>query len=57
VECPDEQLTSKPEIQTTMDLKLQFEHGFMRAFMTSAFTLWTRLVGDLLLNIISSNTI
>lgn len=44
--CPNEMLTVDPKTITDIkDLKLCLEHGFMRAFMSSAFTLWTRLVG------------
>ncbi|KAF8955908.1 hypothetical protein BDZ97DRAFT_1907423 [Flammula alnicola] len=41
--CPDEMLTADPKTITNMeDLMFRLEHGFMRAFMSSAFTLWTR---------------
>ncbi|PPQ82236.1 hypothetical protein CVT26_009348 [Gymnopilus dilepis] len=41
--CPDELLTEDPKkIATTEELMFRIEHGFMRAFMSSAFTLWTR---------------
>ena len=42
-ECPNEKLTSLP-IETLADFKVCLEHGLMRAFMTSAFTLWTRSI-------------
>ena len=42
-QCSNERLTSVP-IETVEDLKHCLEHGLMRAFMPSAFTLWTRLV-------------
>ncbi|KAF8969669.1 hypothetical protein BDZ97DRAFT_1902438 [Flammula alnicola] len=45
-ECPDEWLTDerwKSEIEDTVAaLKLRLQHGFMRGFMSSGFTLWTR---------------
>jgi hypothetical protein len=42
-QCSNEQLTTVP-IETMEELKHCLEHGLMRAFMASAFTLWTRLV-------------
>ncbi|KAF8969697.1 hypothetical protein BDZ97DRAFT_1794723 [Flammula alnicola] len=45
-ECPDEWLTDerwKSEVEDTVAaLKLHLQHGFMRGFMSSGFTLWTR---------------
>ncbi|KAF8958352.1 hypothetical protein BDZ97DRAFT_1906545 [Flammula alnicola] len=45
-ECPDEWLTDerwKSKIEDTVAaLKLCLQHGFMRGFMSSGFTLWTR---------------
>jgi len=41
--CPNEKLTSMP-VENVVELKLCLEHGLMRAFIASAFTLWTRLV-------------
>ena len=43
MQCSNELLTTVP-IETSEELKCCLEHGFMRAFMASAFTLWTRLV-------------
>ncbi|KAF8809544.1 hypothetical protein BYT27DRAFT_7222449 [Phlegmacium glaucopus] len=40
--CPNEKLTSTP-VENMEELKLCLKHGLMHAFMTSAFTLWTRL--------------
>ncbi|KAF8904708.1 hypothetical protein CPB84DRAFT_1677144 [Gymnopilus junonius] len=41
--CPDEKLTEDPKgITDTADLVFRLEHGLMHAFMSSAFTLWTR---------------
>ena len=42
-QCSNELLTTVP-IETKEELKRRLEHGLMRAFMASAFTLWTRLV-------------
>lgn len=43
--CPDEMLTADPRTIIDLDdLRFRLEHAFMRAFMSSAFTLWTRLV-------------
>ncbi|KAF8798245.1 hypothetical protein BYT27DRAFT_7264839 [Phlegmacium glaucopus] len=39
--CPNEKLNSTP-VENMEELKLCLEHGLMCAFMTSAFTLWTR---------------
>jgi hypothetical protein len=52
MECPDEWLTGdrwKSEVQDSVAaLKHRLQHGFMRGFMSSGFTLWTRLVPHLL---------
>jgi hypothetical protein len=42
-QCSNELLTTVP-IETMEESKRCLEHGLMRAFMASAFTLWTRLV-------------
>jgi hypothetical protein len=42
MQCSNE-LTTVP-IETMEESKRRLEHGLMRAFMASAFTLWTRLV-------------
>lgn len=43
-ECPNELLTPKAmkEVHDIDILRHRLDHGFMRAFMSSAFTLWTR---------------
>ena len=43
MQCPNELLTTVP-IETMEELKFRLEHGLMRAFMPSGFTLWTRLI-------------
>jgi hypothetical protein len=50
-ECPDEWLTTTgpgdnwSEVQDSVEaLKHRLQHGFMRGFMSSGFTLWTRSV-------------
>ena len=47
-ECPNEWLTDDRWRSEAHDavaaLKHRLQHGFMRAFMSSAFTLWTRSV-------------
>jgi len=46
-ECPDEWLGDnwRSEIQDSIKaLKHRLQHGFMRGFMSSGFTLWTRSV-------------
>ncbi len=44
-ECPDELLTvDASEIGDLESFKHRMEHGFMRAFMSSGFTLWTRVL-------------
>jgi hypothetical protein len=49
-ECPDEWLigdnwTRRSEVQDSVEaLKHCLQHGFMRGFMSSGFTLWTRSV-------------
>lgn len=47
-ECPDEWLTGdnwRSEVQDSVEaLKHCLQHGFMRGFMSSGFTLWTRSV-------------
>ena len=41
--CPDELVAvNASEIEDVGSLKHRMEHGFMRAFMSSGFTLWTR---------------
>ena len=42
-QCSNEWLTIVP-IETMEESKHRLEHGLMRAFMESAFTLWKRLV-------------
>jgi hypothetical protein len=42
-QCSNELLITAP-IETMEESKRCLEHGLMRAFMASAFTLWTRLV-------------
>lgn len=42
-QCSNELLTTVP-VETMEESKRRLEHGLMRAFMASAFTLWTRLV-------------
>jgi hypothetical protein len=56
-ECPDEWLTgdnwSASVVQdsvTVEALKHRLQHGFMRGFMSSGFTLWTRSVISRLIN-------
>jgi len=48
LECPNEWLTNDKWRSETLDavaaLKHRLQHGFMRGFMSSAFTLWTRSV-------------
>jgi hypothetical protein len=48
-QCSNELLTTVP-IKTMEELKHRLEHGLMRAFMASAFTLWTRLVCFLIIS-------
>jgi hypothetical protein len=47
-ECPDEWLIGdnwRSEVQDSVEaLKHRLQHGFMRGFMSSGFTLWTRSV-------------
>lgn len=43
-QCSNELLTVPVPIATMEESKRRLEHGLMRAFMASAFTLWTRLV-------------
>jgi hypothetical protein len=47
-ECPDEWLIGdswRSEVQDCVEaLKHHLQHGFMRGFMSSGFTLWTRSV-------------
>lgn len=43
-QCPNELLTDIKKVDDIAVLKFRLEHGFMRAFMSSAFTLWTRSV-------------
>ena len=47
-ECPNEWLTDDRWRSEALDavaaLKHRLEHGLMRGFMSSAFTLWTRSV-------------
>ena len=50
MQCSNELLTMVP-IETIEELKCCLEHGLMRAFMTSAFTLWTRSVCFLIIYI------
>ena len=40
--CPQQRLMSCPAQLTMEDQILNLTHGFMRAFMSTAFTLWTR---------------
>jgi hypothetical protein len=42
MQCSNELLTTVP-VETMEESKRHLEHGLMRAFMASAFTLWTRL--------------
>lgn len=43
-ECPNELLATISGVDDIGELRRRLEHGFMRAFMSSVFTLWTRSV-------------